>query len=243
MLSIVAKNVQGVVKQFEKDAKQIRFATWKTVNDTAKLAKKSIDSEMLSSFRFPTPFIRKSLRIGFASKSLIKGSKQIIADVGFKDVFGKTGEDVADILNPHIHGGPRKPKASERRLRRANLIRANEWLIPSRTAPLDRYGNIKRGVMQRILSDLNAHTEAGYTANRTKGRARYIIGTVGNTKGIFRVGKDIGLGRWRLVFLIVKKTPMYKRRFKFYETGERTVLKHFDRVFDVNLKRALKTAR
>jgi len=246
---IVIKGMGRVLKEIEKDAKQQRFAAWTAFNKCVTIAKDDTTKHMREVFDRPTPFIMRSLR-GVYSPKPARRSGPIEGGVSFKDVFGKNefGEAVSRILTPHIEGGSRPPKPGEKLLRRAGLISGNEYLIPSRTAPLDRYGNIKPGIMQKITSDLRAHRDAGYTANVNlkKRDAQYVIGNVGGTRGIYKIDgglKNIHRGRWRLIFLIVKGSPKYRAKFKFYEVAGNSFQKNYPAQFDIAYSDALRTAR
>lgn len=234
--------------------------------NTAERIVERIQQEMRSRFKRPKPWVIKSLRManrqGNAVGKTIKRKNQFTGKsyrvkqnnfdvfVDFKEggKFGSGGQtdSAVDLMWPHVHGGPRPPKASERRLRRQGVIGADEYIVPSRTAPLDKWGNIRPGVMTKILSDLQAFTNEGFSANRnlkTAGSNRFFIATINGQKAIFQgsggtkksFGAKLG-GKINMVFLIVKGAPRYPKRIKFYELSQQTYVKNierqFNRVFD-----------
>lgn len=209
-------------------------------------ARDAVIGEILGTFDRPTPKIIKSPRLSDTRGGPV-GRRTIgkPLKLWFKDVFtDKSGESMIErTLRPHIEGGPRPPKPSEARLRRAGILKANEFLVPSRTAPLNRYGNIHPSEMTRILSDLRSFNEGGFIANRDLrkyGRDRYFIASPRGTRGIYKMvgrgGRDINL-----VFLIVKGAPRYRAIFDFYGVGQRefyrTINKEFDRVYQRELRK------
>ncbi len=257
-LTITTHGAASIRKAIQEDAKQAEFAVVKAMNETAKGAKDFALRSMEASLDRPTPFVKKAFRIDYAKRSSrSKGtSSKLAVSIEIKDVFGKSGRAALDALIPQIEGGQRKAKGSERTLRRAGIIGSDEFLVPSRTAPLDRYGNIRKGTMNKILADLSAHRSAGFQANRRFDASRqYIFADLGHMKGIFRVkggfrsgGAKANIGgvgskAWSLMFIVVKGAPSYRKRFKFYESADKYFSKHFDDSFTKWFHKALKTKR
>jgi hypothetical protein len=225
--------VKNLLRDMKKEAPGIlRFAT----NDTLEFVRDAESAAMKRVFDRPTPFILNSLRIDYLKAEKMEGR------VLFKDAFASPKYDpVRDTLTPHIEGKSRRPKYGEYRLRKYGIIAHDEFLVPSRTAPVNQYGNIPGPTMVKILSSLQAFKEGGYKAN-TSTKINYIIGNVKGTKGIYQIQGGVGnaaTGRWKLIFLIVKKQMKYNKRFEFYEIAQ----KEFDRVFpkmlDAKIARAL----
>ena len=69
-------------------------------------------------------------------------------------------------------GGDRRPKGTELRLRRAGLIKANQFIVPNRFAGslINKYGNLPGPEYNRILSRLSAGNTLGSTQNTGKGK-------------------------------------------------------------------------
>ena len=241
-LKVNIKGLREVKSMFDGLEKKLPEIEHFAMINAGEKARDAVAGQMFGVFDKPTPFIIKSLRLTDVDGGRVgKRSVGKSIKVGFKDVFASLRYDpVFDTLNPHIEGGPRVAKPSELRLRRAGILRAGEFIIPSRTAPLNKYGNIRGGEMTRILSDLKAFNEAGYNANRTKGRAVkgrgiYFIASPGGTRGIYQMtGGQYGKGI-NLVFIIVKKAPTYRKRLDFYGTAQRefdrVIEKEFDKVY------------
>ncbi|WP_417550131.1 hypothetical protein [Methylophaga sp.] len=226
-LDKLTKNLTDVEK------KQIPFAMALALNEAATIGQSAGVKEMQRVFDRPTPFILKSLRVTRASKNNLK------SEVGFKNVFGKFGSAVENTLKPHIEGGKRKPKGSEATLRRAGILRPDEFIVPSKALRLDRFGNIPNGTMNKILSNIGGFGEQGYKANTPAARRtlKYIVGEVGGTRGIWSVqGKQ-----WKPVLIFVKQ-PNYKARFDFYGVTQRAIDEGFPGAMARSLRRALDTA-
>jgi hypothetical protein len=69
-------------------------------------------------------------------------------------------------------GGDRKPKGTELRLRKAGLIKADQFIVPNRFAGslINKYGNLPGTEYIRILSRLSAGNTLGSTQNTGKGK-------------------------------------------------------------------------
>ena len=239
----IIRGFDRALSAFKQDDKQARFAGFRALNIVSRQALTDQKREMNRVFDRPTRFILNAVRVSqFARRDRLE------TKTGFKDTFASIRFDpIADTLQPHIDGGLRRPKRSEIRLRRFGILKQNEFLVPSRTAPLDRFGNIRRGVMQKILSDLGSFSDRGFDGNR-KGNAKrqYVFGRVGQTKGIFRVAGGISrasVNRWSLVFLIVSRTPRYRARYDFFSVAEKGLERRIIPEFERQFAEALRTAR
>jgi hypothetical protein len=199
--------------------------------NAAEKSKAAEEQEIRNTFDRPTPLIENGMRITIDKNRKLVG-------LGWKDVYGKNeptvehrgnlyADAVSRTLIPQIDGTQRVAKPSERQLRAKGLLGASEFLVPSRTAPLDRYGNIPGSTMSKIIADLQAYTYSGSSRNtKDPNKMKYIWGKVGNARGIFQVQGGVGRllggntrGNWSLIFLVVNRAPNYRQRFKFYETA------------------------
>jgi hypothetical protein len=222
--------------------KQIPFALSLTLNEVAKHGKQAVQRKMKSVFDRPTPFILKSLRIRRVSKKDIKANSKQTAQLGFKNGFGKNPfkDQVDDAIRHHIDGGARPAKASEKSLRRKGILRKDEFIVPSRALRLDRYGNIPRGTMNKILSNIGGFGEQGYKANTPQAQRtlKFIVGEVGGTRGIWSVQRN----KWKPVLIFVKQ-PKYKKRFDFYGVATKEVGRYYASSFRKAMRYAIATAK
>lgn len=185
-------------RRLEAGDKQIRFATARALTETAKDVRGDLYQGMRQVFDRPTPFSLNSLRVMPATKAAL------VAKVEFKSYSTGTIEP-AHYLAPQVYGGARRAKRFEGSLRAAGLLPKNMFAIPGDNAELDPYGNMSRGQIVAILSDLRAFGEQGYRANRSltrkrrgkRARERYFIGgfEIGDEHHIFRKEITDGHGR------------------------------------------------
>jgi hypothetical protein len=213
----------------------VPFAISKTLNDTAFEVRGSEIDVMQSIFDRPTNFIMKALRVK-------KGKKNSPdATVAFNGRLGKDGEAVDKVLLPQIKGGKRKLKGSERTLRRHGVLGSNERIVPSRALRLNKHGNITKGLMNKILSNIGEQSDSSANTPLDKRTTKYIVGEVGGTRGIWSVsGKK--QDRWKPVLIFVRE-PNYRKRFPFYKTAERVMHKRVGPNFKKAMDFAIRTSR
>ena len=212
------------------------------MRDTARIEQ----FEMQHALDRPTPFVLRSLKLGKLAR---KKQLPVSGAIAFLDLGGggQSGLGAAEeAIEPQIEGGIRRPKASERRLRKIGMLAQNEWLVGFKTAQ-NRYGNIPPKFSIEMLAYFRGFWEGGYNANRAVGAralrrgVRFYVQDLGRSRGIFRVqGKR---GKPKLIWLIVKNTPSYRKRFDFYGLADRHALKWGPYFGEKAKQRAMKTAR
>lgn len=213
-------------------------------------------------FDRPTPYTMRALR-------LVRSTKHnLVATVDYRDGAGN-GLSADKYLPPHVLGGGRRLKRSERALSRVGLP-TGAFTVPAAGAEIDAYGNMSRGQVVRLLSYLQAFGEQGYRANSTP-RSRARTAKVGRSpEGYKRIngvqyfvsrgkGSMSGNREQRLAAGVWQKTgthgidvkpvllavaqPSYTQRFPFYETAEAIYGERYDSEFSTALDLALSTAR
>ncbi|MEA3641847.1 MAG: hypothetical protein VBE63_18200, partial [Lamprobacter sp.] len=198
-------------------------------NDTARDVIKRLERETQSVFDRPTPRVKSAF---FLKEKATKERPQAL--IAIKDVFGKDGEAIVNTLTPHIPGfdSTRRPKGMERQLRRKGLLGPGQYLVPSRTLKLDRFGNVSGAQASKMLSDINAYTAAGGSRATGASKVRYIWGTV-RPKGRAPITGIWLQSRWQarkqnaLVMLAVDSKPSYAKRFRFNDVADRYAGKVF----------------
>lgn len=221
------------------------FALSLALNATAFGVRQDIQADMRRIFANPVRWTLGGVRYSKATK------KALTATVFISEDGGK-GIAPAKYLLAEVEGGQRRAKRMERALQAKGLLPAGWYAVPSRDLPLDEYGNVKGGLVSRILSDLGAFSEAGYTANRvTKRKARSSGRTFKRSSRYFSVAPGgrgqpgiytITAGGVRPVFIYVREAR-YVQRFPFDELAYGHAQKRFAGEYDKAMARALATAR
>ncbi len=221
---------------------QVPYATAQALNAVAfKVKKETGPAEMRSVFDKPTPWTLRSLYVRKANK------RNLRAVVGFgNDLYSKSRSSPNEILGHQLSGGGRREKGLEVWLRNAGMISAGEFVTPGSAAKLDSYGNMSRGqVMQiisqlRIGSDRNAWKSTSTRSKRSVKRAGRIFWSRG---GHLHRGAWKAVGSSVVPLLIVVGQPQYKARFNLQKVVSQTVNQHFDREFKTALQRAIANPR
>jgi len=232
------KDVNDALRQLRTN--ELPTAWRNAINDTARDTIKRLERETQSVFDRPTPKVQRPF---FLKEKATK--ERLQATIAIKDVFGKDGQAIVNTLTPHIPGfdSTRRAKGMERQLRRKGLLGPNQYLVPSRTLKLDRYGNVSGSQASKMLSDINAYTAAGGSRATSANKVRYIWGTV-RPKGSAPVTGIWLQSRWQarrpnaLVMLAVDATPRYSKRFRFNDVAER----YGRRVFEQHMIKAVEHA-
>lgn len=237
---------------------QVPFALSRAMNLTGRDVINAERDEMSSVFDRPTPFTLNALRLRPATK------QDLVAVVDVRD------SDRPDhFIRPQIHGGARMQKRFEQLLVQRGVMKADERAVPALGAELDAYGNMSRGQIVRILSQLQAFNLAGSDANATdskrsrakrsretffvsQGPGKATFGRHAWSKG--RKLQHLPRGIWsRISFgatgttvmpvLLFVSRAMYTPRFRFDDVAQATIRRVFAAHFDASFAAALRTAR
>src|SRR5690606_35449046 len=134
------------------EREQLPFAAALALTRTAQATSAGLRTEMQRVFDRSTRATLNSL----FSEPAPKG--KMGARVWINDGNGRSrvGEARAAIrwLEPQVYGGPRGMKGVEKILQRRGVLGACQFVVPGEAAPLDQHGNIKRGQLNRILSEI-----------------------------------------------------------------------------------------
>lgn len=217
-LNLISRQIKAI---FEEESKRGKTIMARAMNKTIKEVKEDLKDEMKKVFKEPTPFVLNSFWLKFASE------EKLIVSIEIKD---KWGSGAVEVISPHIEGGSRPAKSSEKRLRESGSLSSNRYYVPGSGVKLNKYGNIPGPKIVQILSAASAFVDAGYDANRTKNsikrnpnQNKYFVikdGTKSHLKpGIYyRSGTG---GKNIKPILIFVNSPNYKKRFMFFQLSEK----------------------
>lgn len=221
----------------KKVKKQLPFATALALTRTAEGLMKRQKKEMRRVFNKPLPYTVNAVAFQGADKRDPKPDARVF----FREFAGK-GTPAYKYLEPNIHGGPRRAKAHERRLRSLGILTANGFTAPGRDAPVNARGNIAGGHYTRLLAAVGALGGDSTTARsrrRNKGvRGYYVARKGGRAVGIRR---HVGGQSKRILNFI--GSPSYRPRYDFYGLSDRYVKKFLPRNFRSAFRMAMRTAR
>jgi hypothetical protein len=253
----VTNNFKQVSDAIKSARGQVPFAIARALTKTGQQVKVAEKAEIESNFDRPNAYTRNAVFLSPATK------QRLVAEVWLKD--GKRPEH---YLLPNIRGGARPLKRFEERLVRAGYMQPTERTVIGAGAQVDQYGNISRGQIVRILSQLKTAAVSGDTSDATNSRRSrasrskeaYFVsrgpgawrGTGSWKNGLKSQHLPRGIwvrrsfGAWgtaiKPVLLFVSRTN-YSARYKFFEIANQVVERNFARNFDESWALALRTAR
>lgn len=209
MITITTEGVEDLLQGLAGMERQIPYAVANGLNATASRVKEATFYVMESVFDRPTPWTLNSLQLTPARAP--RGPLE--AQVWFKDPPSSSRAD-NHYLIPQVEGGPRRIKGFERGMFGRFLGKGGHFVVPSKYAALDQYGNLGRGMITKLLSIAGGFHEVGFTMNarskRTKMEYFTILAQNGKLPpGIYKrvVGDEAGgrMGRFLLARAITKK--------------------------------------
>lgn len=158
-MSITTTGLDKAISRIDKMGLRLRFASMRAVNTAAEETRNVLQRDAEATFAGGiTPYIKRGIR--FRSGQVIDNGVE--ASVFLDSKRGpKVQLSTADILKPHIEGGGRMRKNSER-----SAVRP-WYLVPSKYVRLDQYGNVPASYMRNVLSAAGLLTGSGFRQNQT----------------------------------------------------------------------------
>jgi len=221
---------------------QFRYAVAQAMTDSAKAGQKAITDSMSRYIDRPTPFTQRSTYVSFANPNKLR------AEVGFKQ-FATKGTPAGKYLSAMARGGDRSQKRSETILRNAGAIGRSQFIVPRREWQSDPYGNVHRGTMTMVLSQLRAFNTAGATLNASNSaRSRRKRETAGQFF-MSRSGRAIlyraaggGSRDAETAFMVLDDAPNYERRFPIVRLLNEEIDRSYPRLIETSLRKELARA-
>lgn len=194
-----------------------------TLRDIMKDTKKREVVEMRRVFHKPTPAVIKGLRI-----TKLPEVGDLTGELGFTDVLGPQGQMIINTLSPHVPGlqNTRNRKGMEIALTARGLMRADQYLVPSKTMKLNPHGNVRGSLASKMLNDIGVFSgRSGFSSTTKATKVKYIWNEVrarggGTVKGIWLKSKATKKSKLKLQMLVVDSKPRYAKRFRFHQVAK-----------------------
>lgn len=201
----VTHDLRKVVGAMNAMAKTTKWSIAKAINDTLWDVRSKEQEAMREVFDRPTPYILGAIGYNKATAVSLSG------EIGIRDELG--GRHVSTLM-PHIEGGGREMRASERRLGR--------YWVPNIGVKYDAYGNVPGSTVMKIMSQLKLAGDRYQNASdssRSKRKRR------GETYFIMPDGSGIWVRRGAKLqpALLYAAPPNYEKRFPYYEIAEAAI--------------------
>lgn len=208
------------------------------LNDTVRDGATDVKKEMDIVFDRPTPYAKRGVIYDKATRENLQAAVVVTGD------RTKGGLPATAFLGPQIEGGLRSHKAFERQLIQRGHMLKSEVAVPARETPLDRYGNVTQGFLNRVMADLQidyrgagatrVRSDASLKRNTNYQKARYFVPERGRHlhPGVWE--RKPGTRDIKPVLMFVK-SESYTVRLKLLEIVERRAVadlqKNFTRSF------------
>lgn len=266
-ISVDVRGIDAAIAQLSGREKQVKFAAAVALTRTAKHAQRLQYDEFKSVFDRPTPMLMKSLFIKPARRDNLE-SMLYMKD---KALGKKNNLSMAEILEHQFTGGARISKQLEVVLRRFNYLGQSEFVVPGSAATLDRYGNMSRGQIGQILSQLkiksSGYDNAPTSSKRSKknvaragtifwsygpgGSRKALVdkatgityGYTGGSSSRLPKGAWVRTGRTVKPLLIAVSGTSYRKRVDMEKIVRRAIKENYEVEFNRALAEALRTAR
>jgi hypothetical protein len=236
MISIKS-NINEVLRFTDGLIKQQRFAVASALTATATELRSELYAEQKRVFDRPTPYTQRSMFVRKATP------QKLVAEVILKDrLLSKTTRSPAQILGHQYEGGKRKRKQIEEYCERAGLLSANEYLVPSEGARLDQYGNMSKGQVAQLISQLRVgldpltYASKSTRSVRNQRKAGQVFWSRGGSlaRGVWmRAGDSV------VPVLMVERNINYRQRIDVKRIGDKV----FGLQFEANLRTAWARAK
>lgn len=159
MVTMTTEGVEDLLQGLSGMQRQIPYATANGINTTTRKVKGALYVSMGFVFDRPTPFVLNGLQMTPA-----RAPHTIESSVWFKDPPNLGTKN--HFLLPQVKGGPRPMKPFE-------MGMGGRFVVPSKYADLDNYGNLGRGQITKLLSLTGGFRESGFTMNvRSKAKRK-----------------------------------------------------------------------
>lgn len=221
---------------------------------TAVAVRNEAQREMQTSLDKPTPYTVRQLRYAAAT------ADRPVAAVGFnisaiQDIRGNVlryedrapGETPAGkYLSVQQTGGQRRMKRLEEALKAAGALPAGWFIVPGQGARIDAYGNVSRGQVIQVLSQLKLQIVSGTSRNMSQRSAIAAQRKAGGRFFVIPPGQKVQPGIYQREFIgrniapvfIFAKSANYRPRFQF----DRIAQQVRERELPVQLQRAIAQA-
>jgi hypothetical protein len=193
--------------------------------------------EMKQVFNNPTPYVMRGLKKRYPGGKYGQG----VTKAGTYFEYFPVGKSPEDIVKPHVFGGGRQQKRSERRLSGLGF-NPGGYTIMGSDYPKNSSGDISGARYTQMLHQLGALSEMARQAmpkNRQKNRGgtSYYV--------IRRGGTPIAIGERNgsntRIMLVFARNVQYQKRYQYFEVGEKQVAyslpTHFNRILQRYMSR------
>lgn len=189
----------------------LRSAIATAVNRAAFTVRKELRTKITKSIDRPTQFTLNGVAVEQAS------AENLTARVGPNAAVAAAWNR---MMRPNVYGGTRGLKAFEARL--GGLI-AGYKIVPGKKAPLDAYGNVKRGELLKMTRAISSGSVTAKIGKSSKSRAWTYQVVLPNSGVKLPPGVYKNVGGQRELWLLFVSNETYQKRIDWYGTAQQVV--------------------
>lgn len=282
MLTVKVEGLEKLkAKLTDLEKTQFPFAVALALTRTARKAKTALYGHFRSKFDRPTPFVMDGSLPGLESRDdqgalrVEKATPQRwSAAVKLKNetAGGKQRISADPLLRHHFFGGARVHKVLERDLIGLRYMNPGEYIVPGYAAKIDQYGNISRGQIQQIRSQMRISSLGSDNAASSSRRSKANQARAGIMFWSYGPGTDIArkptnrpnfeTGRYETgrtqhlpkglyvrngrhvqpILFVIKGAPTYRKLFDLQQIAADALRQHFKDEFRMALRDAVKNS-
>lgn len=193
--------------------------------------------EMRQVFNNPTPYVMRGLKKRYPGGKYGQG----VAKAGTYFEFFPQGKSPEDIIKPHVFGGSRPQKRSERKLNQIGY-NVGGYTIMGSEYPKNGSGDISGARYTQMLHQLGALSEMARQSmpkNRQKdrkGTSYYVI-----KRGGVPIAIGERTGSSTRIMLVFAQNVQYQKKYDYFGVGEKQVAYslplHFNRILNRYISR------
>lgn len=218
------------LRQFAETPQLIRKAVVGALSDTVDDLHTRQTLEMKRVFDRPSPYVLRGLKKRYPGQVGV-----MKAGTGFE--FFPVGKSPEDIVKPHVFGGDRSQKRSERRLAQQSLLMPAAKAIQGRNYPRGAGGDIIGARYSEMLAAMGAMSETARSnlpksAQRNRKSVSFFAMRRKGDAMPFAIAERRG---GKLTIMLVPSRPMnYPKRYDYFGVGQKqarySLPLHFNRI-------------
>lgn len=225
------------LRQLAETPEIIRKAVTGALSDTVDDLHTRQKLEMKQVFNNPTPYIMNGIKKRYPGGKMGQG----VMKAGTYFEFFPVGKSPEDIVKPHVFGGKRQQKRSERRISGLGF-NPGGYTIMGSEYPKNNSGDISGARYTQMLHQLGALSQFARQAmpksrqKDRKGTSYYVI-----RRGDVPIAIGERNGASTRIMLVFARNVNYQKRYDYFGVGERQVAYslplHFNRIVNRYMSR------
>lgn len=225
------------LRQLAETPEIIRKAVTGALSDTVDDLHTRQQLEMKQVFNNPTPYIMRGLKKRYPGGKMGQG----VMKAGTYFEFFPVGKSPEDIVKPHVFGGKRQQKRSERRISGLGF-NPGGYTIMGSEYPKNNSGDIPGARYTQMLHQLGALSAFARQSmpkskqKDRKGTSYYVI-----RRGDVPIAIGERNGASTRIMLVFARNVQYQKRYDYFGVGERQVAYslplHFQRIVNRYMSR------